>query len=204
LKYTKYPDPDWLESVNYAKKKPPVKATDQCSSDNEIENITLQANKFELFICESKQLFSRRDFSDVHKRNMILPFAIHFTRKTHKVPNKECTKFITTIRNQCVIEELIIRLSYQDYLLLNNSINFQLEQIKGQTPSEKEKPTEEKVSPGNVPKKTEVEEECKEDKESLNVLSTASESSIDNWTDNLQEYSLISNGLQIVSEMLLN
>ena len=69
------------------------------------------------------------NFNQVKKRNMILPFSLMLVRKTYMVLNKERTELIPITLNQISIEKLIFRLSYQDANLLNNSLQYQMEQL---------------------------------------------------------------------------
>ena len=62
-------------------------------------------------------------------------------RKTYMVLNKERTELIPITLNQISIEKLIFRLSYQDANLLNNSLQYQMEQLSQggeQAPEKKE------------------------------------------------------------------
>mmetsp|Transcript_20211 Transcript_20211/g.17405 ORF Transcript_20211/g.17405 Transcript_20211/m.17405 type:complete len:143 (+) Transcript_20211:412-840(+) len=80
---------------------------------------------------------------------MILPFSLVLMRKTHQVLNKEQAELINITRNEVSLERMILRVSYQDAMLLNNSINFQLEQLgQGQEKTEEEKKEEEKEETG--------------------------------------------------------
>lgn len=92
----------------------------------------MQANLdgFEIFVCEFEELLKSSNFKETRKRNMILPVSIVFIRTTHMILNKDRKELMKITHNKLSIDQLVVRLSYQDSLLVTNSINFQIEQLK--------------------------------------------------------------------------
>lgn len=121
------------------------------------------------------------------------------------VLNKERKEFINVTKNQVELERMILRVSYQDAMLLNNSLQFQLEQL-GSGKEEEEKSEEEKKRLEEEKKKMERIESRKKTMKRQNMTSTeefksneaVQELDAHFWKDNLEEYHLDSAGFQIV------
>ena len=168
--YATYPSPDLEESIADVKKRNFNRAVEQCAQFNEIGRISVTLHRLEIFVCEFADLLSSKNFNQVKKRNMILPFSLILVRKTHQVCNRQRTELINVTRNEVNIERLILRLSYQDVKLINNSISYQMEQLKQGQP--------EASSEDEAAKKKAEEEEEKAKKAALET-STTSPSKLD-------------------------
>jgi len=73
-----------------------------------------------------------------------MPFALEFSRNTHTVANKDRTDLMNVTLNQVRLERLILRLSYKDSVLLNTSINFQLQQLQ-QVQAQAQEPVKQEI-----------------------------------------------------------
>jgi len=130
IAFANYPPPDKEEALKEVRGQKIKRALDQAGDHNQIEKIQVNLDGFEIFICELEELFRSTNFKVVRKKNMILPVSIVFIRSTHLVLNKDRKELIKSTHNKLSIEKLVLRLSYQDFLLVTNSINFQIEQLK--------------------------------------------------------------------------
>ena len=183
-----------------------LKATDQCANFNEVGSIKLLANNLEIFICQLEELMKSNNFSEARKRHMILPFSVIFMRQTYMVPNKEQTDLITVVKNLVTIERLGLRMSYQDSLLLSNSISFQLEQLK----RDKEEPPVESLpkleaarseteSPDISPRKrNEAAKFEEEKKEEITEIQKKDDRDPEDWINGLEDYRISTQGVEIV------
>ena len=150
---------------------------DQCNEQNQNAQLKATLSQCELFICEFEDLIHRRNFSDVRKRNLILPFTLSYTSKTHFVPNRPRTKLVPVHKNELFIELLVLRMSYQDGLLVNNTIHFQLEKMNRNS----EKQTQPRIQSNRSSS-----EEFQEIEET------------DNWNVSINESHIYAQGIQMV------
>jgi len=194
------------------------RATEQCTENNEVMNLRTSLRNFEVFICEFEELLSTKNFNEVRKRIMILPFTLSYVRREHHVPNKHQTELIPVIKNEVNIDLMVLRMSYQDALLLNNTIQYQLQHLHKENNLTKETHATDNASEFSAtaeispekresirgdypsPRLTCNTEELKEEKNNhVEVIDVQSQiENQDNWESHLEEFNIGCQGIQIV------
>lgn len=200
--YSSYPNPLFEEAIKYPEKPDTKRALDRADQFNETGAINLDLAKTELVICNLGDLMQSKSFDGMRKRYLILPFSFKFIRKNHMVLDKAKTKFINIVNNKLeMFEKLVLTISYQDMLLLQNTMNYHLKEleVKSQTDEKKTPEAKEKSETETKPiekpiEKKEAFEESKEDSKSQVAVVTED----DDWTDGLQIYSIRMPGVQTV------
>jgi len=215
FKLESLPKPTLEKTITELQGKNFYRATEQCTENNEVTNLRTSLRNFEVFICEFEELLSTKNFNEVRKRIMILPFTLSYIRREHHVPNKLQTELIPVFKNEVNIDLMVLRMSYQDALLLNNTIQYQLQHLHSEDKySHQNEPTNELLTPTEIspekresirvdhpsPRLTVSTEEQKETKASLvEVIDVQSEiENQDNWESRLEEFNIGSQGIQIV------
>jgi len=200
------PEPSLKHELQFIEATKCQKAIEQCADHNQVMQVKATLSKFELFICEFEDLITTKNFKDVRKRNLILPFSLSAHHQGYMVPNKSRTELIAVANNQVVMELVVLRMSYQDALLLNNTVQYQLEQL-GDI-QKKEKPDSEKkersktrsstVLPIEESKEDEAEIRRKETRRNTEIIDVQRDMDENDWKANYQEFSIQSQGVQIV------
>ena len=114
--------------------------TEQATKHNRTMKILMTLNKFEVFISNLEDVINSQDFADVRKRNIIMPFSLLLLRETFSILDSKMTKFISYNRTKLEMEKFVLRVSYNDFVLLLSSINYQLEQLSANSqPAAEEK-----------------------------------------------------------------
>lgn len=91
--------------------------------------IIVSLNQFEIFISELDDLVNTENFSQVRKRNIILPFSLLMLRESYGILDTSRSKIVTYNRTKVDLDKLALRVSYNDVKLLYSSLAYQLEQL---------------------------------------------------------------------------
>jgi len=197
------PEPKLSEQLKLLETVECKKAIDQCAVHNQVMLVKATLSKFELFICEFEDLVTTKNFKDVRKRNLILPFSLSVHHQGYLVPDKFRKELIPVANNQVMMEFVVLRMSYQDALLINNTIQYQLEQLGDNFGSKKDTAAPKK----SKSKIQSEEEESKEQDEppksrrsriNTEIIDVQQEVDENDWQPNYQEFSIESQGIQIV------
>jgi len=139
---------EYVSQLKSANKAAPQKASDQANDFNKIGHLGVKLKEFEIFVCDYRELLNADSFRKVRKRNLLLPLVMDFSRVTYMVPNKKQDDLIMLMKNNVLLEPIVVRMSYNDILLLNKSSQIQLEQLP---------PPEDPNKPAPAPPKKELE-----------------------------------------------
>ncbi len=209
------PKPSLEKSLTDIKGKTFYRATEQCTPYNESMNMKASLSHFEVFICEFEEILESRNFNEVRKRTMIMPFTLSYLRKEHHVPNKSQTDIMPVVKNEVNIELMVLRMSYQDALLLNNTIRYQLEHFNQSKSLHNSKTMIDEKSddvsssllekpsmmeePPSASRLDETSKDEKHHKKAIEVIDVQAQiENKDNWEPHLQEFNIGGQGVQIV------
>jgi len=214
------PKPSLEKSLTDIQGKTFYRATEQCTPYNESMHMKASLSHFEVFICEFEEILESLNFNEVRKRTMILPFTLSYLRKEHYVPNKSQIDIIPVVKNEINIELMVLRMSYQDALLLNNTIRYQLEHFNQSKSLHNSKTMidekSDEISSSLLEKPSIIEEshsasrldETKDEKhhhhhhhhkKAIEVIDVQAQiENKDNWEPHLQEFNIGGQGVQIV------
>lgn len=154
--YVSRPEMEIQETVKRLEGKEYETAKDQCAEWNEVGRLGLTLTEFEIFVCDYNELVHTESFRAVRKRNILLPLVMSFSRATHQVPNQKKNKLMNSLKNNVDIEQIVIRMSYKDLLLLATTGQFQVEQLN-QEHQANESTAYQKTAPREIENKKEEE-----------------------------------------------
>ena len=173
--------------------------TDQAAEFNRTMKIETNLSKFELFLTQLEELTTTEDFTQVRKRNLIMPFTLNLIRESYAILNSSMSKLITYNNSQIRLEKFALRISYNDFKLIYSTLMYQLEQLSAsradQSPQTEELPLEVMLTELSESKSSQINTSA----DQLMITEESKTSNDEYITTDFEKFEVANQGLQLVN-----